>query len=57
MPVPSSTYESRGKSIGADVESLATSVFDPPDNRSHKADPTLIAGDEQHFAAGAESLQ
>jgi hypothetical protein len=39
------------------VESLTTSVFDLPDDRSHKADPTLIAGDEQHFAAVAESLQ
>jgi hypothetical protein len=55
--VSSSTCESRGKPIGADVESLTTSVFDLPDDRSHKADPTLIAGDEQHLAAVAESLQ
>jgi hypothetical protein len=32
-------------------------VFDLPDRRTHKADPTLIAGDEQHFAAIAQSLE
>jgi hypothetical protein len=32
-------------------------VFDLPDRLSAKADPTLIAGDEQHFAAIAESLE
>ncbi|RVX47664.1 DNA helicase IV [Nonomuraea polychroma] len=36
---------------------LTTSAFDLPDHLSPKADPTLIAGDEQHFAAIAESLQ
>ncbi|POX45123.1 RNA polymerase recycling motor ATPase HelR [Streptomyces sp. Ru72] len=36
---------------------LTTSVFDLPDRLSLKADPTLIAGDEQHFAAVAECLQ
>ncbi|MFF3325019.1 RNA polymerase recycling motor ATPase HelR [Streptomyces sp. NPDC002889] len=36
---------------------LTTSVFDLPDHLSPKADPTLIAGDEQHFAAIAESLE
>ncbi|TLS47080.1 AAA family ATPase [Streptomyces montanus] len=35
---------------------LTTSAFDLPDRLSPKADPTLIAGDEQHFAAIAESL-
>lgn len=34
-----------------------TCVFDLPDDLSPKADPTLIAGDEQHFAAIAESLE
>ena len=34
----------------------STSVFDLPDHLSPKADPTLIAGDEQHFAAIAQSL-
>ncbi len=34
-----------------------TSAFDLPDRLSPKADPTLIAGDEQHFAAIAESLE
>jgi hypothetical protein len=32
------------------------SAFDLPDHLSPKADPALIAGDEQHFAAIAESL-
>ncbi|ADB74532.1 RNA polymerase recycling motor ATPase HelR [Geodermatophilus obscurus] len=36
---------------------LTTSVFDLPDHLSPKADPALIAGDEQHFAAIAESLE
>ncbi|MFF0067034.1 RNA polymerase recycling motor ATPase HelR [Streptomyces sp. NPDC005279] len=36
---------------------LTTSAFDLPDHLSLKADPTLIAGDEQHFAAIAESLE
>ena len=35
----------------------ATSAFDLPDQLTPKADPTLIAGDEQHFAAIAESLE
>src|SRR3954464_7662628 len=44
--------------IGADdVNPLTTSAFDLPDRLTAKADPTLIAGDEQHFAAIAESLQ
>ena len=36
---------------------LPTSAFDLPDHLSPKADPTLIAGDEQHFAAIAASLE
>ncbi len=36
---------------------LTTSAFDLPDHLSPKADPTLIARDEQHFAAIAESLE
>ncbi|WP_406164934.1 RNA polymerase recycling motor ATPase HelR [Streptomyces sp. NBC_00996] len=36
---------------------LATSAFDLPDRLSPKAEPMLIAGDEQHFAAIAESLE
>ncbi|GAA2113940.1 RNA polymerase recycling motor ATPase HelR [Actinomadura alba] len=44
--------------IGADdVNPLTTSAFDLPDHLSPKADATLIAGDEQHFAAIAESLE
>ena len=34
-----------------------SSAFDLPDHLAPKADPTLIAGDEQHFAAIAESLE
>jgi hypothetical protein len=39
------------------VNPLTTSAFDLPGRLSPKADPTLIAGDEQHFAAIAESLE
>ncbi len=38
------------------MNALATSAFDLPDRLAPKADPRLIAGDEQHFAAIAESL-
>ncbi|MFJ2562503.1 RNA polymerase recycling motor ATPase HelR [Streptomyces sp. NPDC087568] len=36
---------------------LTTSAFDLPDRLSPKADPALIADDEQHFAALAECLE
>ncbi|WP_433375112.1 RNA polymerase recycling motor ATPase HelR [Streptosporangium sp. CA-115845] len=36
---------------------LTTSAFDLPDHLAPKADPRLIDGDEQHFAAIAESLE
>ncbi|MEU0368793.1 RNA polymerase recycling motor ATPase HelR [Streptomyces sp. NPDC006283] len=36
---------------------LTTSAFDLPDHLAPKADPTLIAGDEQRFAAIAQSLE
>lgn len=36
---------------------LTTSAFDLPDHLSPKADPALIARDEQHFAAIAECLE
>ena len=39
------------------MNSLTTSAFDLPDRLSAKADPALIAGDERHFAAIAESLE
>jgi hypothetical protein len=39
------------------VNPLTTSAFDLPDDLIAKADPALIAGDEQHFAAIAESLE
>jgi DNA helicase IV len=39
------------------VNPLTTSAFDLPDHLTPKADPALIAGDEQHFAAIGESLE
>ncbi|MDG4859910.1 RNA polymerase recycling motor ATPase HelR [Streptomyces sp. T-3] len=36
---------------------LSTSAFNLPDRLSPKADPTLIADDEQHFAAIAKCLE
>ena len=48
----------RRPQIGADdVNPLTTSAFDLPGRLAAKADPALIAGDEQHFAAIAESLE
>src|SRR5262249_43869183 len=40
-----------------DVSPLTTSAFDLPDRLAAKADPVLIADDERHFAAIAESLE
>ena len=39
------------------MNSLTTSAFDLPGRLAAKADPALIAGDERHFAAVAESLE
>jgi DNA helicase IV len=39
------------------VNPVITSAFDLPDRLAAKADPALIAGDERHFAAIAESLE
>jgi hypothetical protein len=39
------------------VNPLTTSAFHLPGHLTPKADPALIAGDEQHFAALAESLE
>jgi hypothetical protein len=39
------------------VNPLTASAFNLPDRLAPKADPALIAGDEQHFAAIAESLE
>jgi DNA helicase IV len=39
------------------VNPLTTSAFDLPENLTRKADPALIAGDEQHLAAIEESLE
>ncbi|MGB2570988.1 RNA polymerase recycling motor ATPase HelR [Micromonospora citrea] len=44
--------------IGADdVDHRTISVFDLPDRLSPKAEPALIARDEEHFAAIAQSLE
>ncbi|MFB9239215.1 RNA polymerase recycling motor ATPase HelR [Plantactinospora siamensis] len=39
------------------MKPLTTSAFDLPDRLAHKADPTLIAADDRHFAAVAESIE
>jgi hypothetical protein len=39
------------------LNSLSTSAFDLPEHLASKTDPVLIGGDEQHFAAIAESLE
>ncbi len=39
------------------MKPVTTSAFDLPDHLAAKADPALIASDEQHFAAIAESLE
>ena len=39
------------------MNTVTASAFDLPDHLTPKADPALIAGDEQHFAAIAESLE
>jgi hypothetical protein len=39
------------------VKTLSASAFDLPEHLIAKADPSLISGDEQHFAAIAESLE
>jgi DNA helicase IV len=39
------------------VNPSTTSAFDLPDHLAAKADPALIAADEQHFAAVAEGLE
>ena len=39
------------------MKRLTTSAFDLPDHLAPKADPALIGGDEQHFAAIADSLE
>jgi hypothetical protein len=42
---------------GVDVDPVTTGAFDLPDHLAPKADPRLIAGDEQHFAAIARTLE
>jgi hypothetical protein len=54
---PSACYVCMRPQIGADaVNPLTTSAFNLPERLAAKADPALIADDEQHFAASAESL-
>ena len=36
---------------------VTTTAFNLPEHLGAKADPALIAGDEQHFAAIAETLE
>src|SRR5262245_20573585 len=45
------------RSDGVNPSTLTSSAFDLPDHLTAKADPTLIAADEQHFSAIAESLE
>src|SRR5271169_1891452 len=52
---PSARSRCRPRRIGADdVNPLSPSAFDLPERLAPKADPRLIAGDEQHFVAIAE---
>jgi hypothetical protein len=44
------------RSAGVAVNDLTMSAFDLPERLSAKTDPSLIAGDERHFAAIAKSL-
>src|SRR5260370_22809096 len=55
---PSARDRGQLPQIGADgLTSLSTSAFDLPEPLSAKAGPALIADDERHFAALAESLE
>src|SRR5208282_5607978 len=61
-PVPACRWAApsgcqRSRIGAADVSPLNTSAFDLPRRLAPKADPAMIAGDEQHFAAIAESLE
>ncbi|MFJ8695200.1 RNA polymerase recycling motor ATPase HelR [Streptomyces roseolilacinus] len=49
--------DARHRIGGAAADPLATSAFDLPDRLAHKADPALIARDEEHFAAIARCLE
>lgn len=51
-------WEIREVHVGAtDMNPLTTSAFNLPDHLAPKADPALITGDEQHFAAIAQCLE
>jgi hypothetical protein len=52
-----SPAENRNLPNGSCVNTLSVSAFDLPARLSPKADPTMIAGDEQHFAAIARTLE
>ena len=55
-PGPAAEWSARASPPDAGA-ALTSTVFDLPDRLAHKADPALIADDERHFAAIAESLQ
>lgn len=50
-------YRGGPQNAADEVNPLSTSAFDLPDRLAAKADPTLIAGDERHFAAVARTLE
>src|SRR5262245_7221467 len=55
--LPTSSKRRFQQSGANNVNLLTTSAFDLPEHLIAKADPALIAGDEQHFEAIAESLE
>jgi hypothetical protein len=58
VQTPSARNGCKRPQIGADdVNPLTASAFNLPGHLTPKAGPALIAGDEQHFAAIAESLE
>lgn len=54
---PLTTSTARTTRTPTVTTTVTTTVFDLPDHLSPKADPQLIAGDEQHFAAIGETLE
>jgi hypothetical protein len=58
VDLPAGSGSTSEPQTGADaLNPVTTSAFDLPDRLAPKADPTLIAADERHFAAIAESLE
>ncbi len=52
-----STSPSAQRTFGDDVDVRTTGTFDLPEDLPAKADPALMARDEQHLTAIAESLE